>query len=434
MKNFLLLLCIVAAVASCKKKSNPEPQTGAIYGSIYPPGVFSLIYATDASGTRISTEVSPATGTFMFEDLTPGTYTLTVPADPRFDTSGSIELEVQGGQDIDAGVIGFEPLVGPSGAIVGSILPIGFGKSVTVKNLASGVVYSITPNAQTGFFSSTLPNGDYNISFTANAPAEPPADIAVTISGGPVSLGSVICKQGTSGSIIGKVIPAGGFASIKATNVQSGDVVLGTINRTTGAVGFPIMMPGAYKVGITPYVPYLTPADLDVIVATTKETDMGTISLVQDATVRVLTYKIDGTSTTRYNVSGSFTDGILKFSLMQTTLISVGQMLGRQTYRQATLSVAMENITAPGTYTCKGTANSNMTYVEGRRTTPNPQTTTTGTWSINGSDATGVVEIVAIDPAARTIRGTFSATLMNEKSGATPQKKSVTSGVFYLNY
>ncbi|MXV16483.1 hypothetical protein [Hufsiella ginkgonis] len=430
MKKILLVICLAALFASCKKTGAPVASAGAITGSITPPGVFAVIYATDASGNSFSAGVSPATGAFKLDNLPAGKYRLFVPANPAFNSTINLELEVKSGQTADAGNISFEQAIAPSGSVYGTVLPAGFGKSVTATVLNDGRVYTAIPNASTGSFTIILPNGEYAINFAANAPAEAPQDMRATVEGKPLNLGSVICKQGSSGSITGKMNPVSVLGSVKATSIQTGDVILGTIDRAKGSFGFPVLFPGAYKISFTTYIPYLPHADIEVAVTAGKETDMGTVSFQYDNEVRVLSYKIDGKSSLRYNLTASFADGLLKFSLQQTSFS--GPTPENMLTTTTALTVALENVTGPGKYTFRGTANSNLTFSETKRPSYGLQGTT-NTWSVNGATAGGQLEVISIDPAARTIRGTFSATLASDKP-ATLADKSVTEGVFYLSY
>ena len=422
-------MAIVVLALSCKKK-NVVPEAGSMGGSISPIGVFAKVDAVDVSGKRHSAEVSGTTGQFRFGGLAAGRYRLEIPADPQYLTDVVLEVEVSAGQYTDAGMISLQPVLGTTGAIVGNVLPIGFGTEVFAVERNSGERYVTVPLGTNGRFMIAVPNGNYRLGFSALAPVEAPPEMEVTVVGKVVDVGSVVCKTGNSGSIVGRVQPIAGLASVSATDVLTGNVVHGTIDRSAGTVRFPVMIPGTYTVGMTTHVPYLVPATVQVQVKERLESDMGLVSLLQDQSMTVVSYSVGRSSLTRYNVKGSFIAGSLKFS--QTQLSFLNAVPERNTTQYATLTVTMEGISGPGTYTFSGTANSTIRYEVLRKT--GITETVYGNWAVPAGSASGTLEVQSIDPVGRRIRGTFSAMLSREGTVGMPLQQEVKNGVFFLEY
>lgn len=430
MKRLFFLVAIFILALSCKKKHSLTAAPGSLGGSISPIGIFAKLDAVDLSGNRHSAEVSATTGQFRFNELAPGKYRLEIPADPRYLTDVALEVEVLEGKYTDAGLISIQPVLGTQGAIVGNVLPLGFGLEVTATGIGSGKRYSTVPLATSGRFMLTVPNGNYRLSFTAVSPAEAPPELEINVVGNLVDIGSVVCKTGNSGSITGKVQPITGLASIWATDIATGNVVNGTIDRYTSTILFPVMIPGTYLVGMGTNIPYLVPAAVQVQVKERTASDLGLINLSKDQSITVLSYSVGSGGTTRYNVKGSFVGGILKFSQTQISFPNINPT--RYTSDYSTLTVTMEGITGPGTYTFNGTANSNINYQILRKS--GISQSVYGNWGIVGSSASGKLEVESIDPAVRRIRGTFSAILSRDGTVGTPLQQEVKNGVFYLEY
>lgn len=424
------MVAIVVLAISCKKKHGSAPEPGSLGGSINPIGAFARVDAVDVSGKRHSSEVSSTTGQFRFGGLAAGRYRLEIPADPRYLTDVVLEVEVSAGQYTDAGLISIQPVLATTGAIVGNVLPIGFGMEVFAVDRNSGQRYVTVPLGSNGRFMLAVPNGNYRLGFTALAPVEAPPEMEVSVVGKAVDVGSVVCKTGNSGSIVGKVQPISGLASVSATDVLTGSVVHGTIDRIAGIVRFPVMIAGTYRIAMATNVPYLVPATVQVQVNERSESDMGLVSLVQDQSMTVVSYSVGRSGLTRYNVKGSFIAGSLKFSQTQVSFLNISPT--RSTVEHATLTVSMEGISGPGSYTFNGTANSNITYQVLRNS--GISQTLYGNWSVAAASTTGKLEVQSIDPVARRIRGTFSAMLSREGTAGMPAVQEVKNGVFYLEY
>lgn len=432
MKKVIFFAAILTLMLSCKKKNMPAPELlGTISGRIAPVGVFTSIQAINASGESLNTQVAANDGSFNFNQLRPGKYTIQFPSDPRFQSMANMQVEVISGKSTDMGTISYQAVSQLNGGISGKLLPQGFGEQVIATNVTTKQQYVFTLSSTNANFMLTLPNGEYHISFKAVKPAEAPADVNITVTGNLVDMGDFFCKQGTAGQILAKVDPVGSVSTARVTNVQTGQVVTGIVNRIEGTISFPVLAEGNYKLVLVALAPYLS-IEKDVAVKATAQTDLGTITMQQDANVRKLGYTIDGKKTLRYNLSATFNGGTLSFSNTNTKLIS--GMLNRQSYDYNTLSVAVGNITGPGVYTVNGANNTKISYREYR--TGGMGYVTTGIWAASSSGAGGKLEILSIDQVARRIKGTFSGTLDNTTTSPLSTKKTLTltEGEFYLDY
>lgn len=151
---------------------------------------------------------------------------------------------------------------------------------------------------------------------------------------------------------------------------------------------------------------------------------MGTITFPYNTDIRILSAKLNGRAVSRYNPACTLSGGVLNFSLSYVTFGQTPTQNFKTT--TTTLQISIDQITGPGKYTFSGTASSNMTLSE-KISSP----ASLNTWNISGN-ATGELEILAMDPVARTIRGSFSG-ILNSTTGSAA-KKPVTEGSFYMNY
>ncbi|WP_113653204.1 carboxypeptidase-like regulatory domain-containing protein [Pedobacter namyangjuensis] len=426
MKRYLLVLCILTALIGCKKnKGEIQPaSTASISGSIAPAWKVNQLALVGSDGRTYSAQVNSNTGEFSFKDLPKGTYTLTVPASPAFIGELKMPITLQTSQQLNLGQIQLEPVSTATGNVSGSVLPLGYGKLVTVTEISSRKSYTAVPSSTTGQFTIILPNGNYQISVSANAPATPPADQEFAITGKPLDLGALICADNNSASITGKFGPGSAAETIKATSVGSGDQINAIINRSSGTFSFPVLIPGAYKISFTAYTPYLPAAEQTVTVSARQQLDMGTITFPYNTDIRILSAKLNGRAVSRYNPACTLSGGVLNFSLSYVTFGQTPTQNFKTT--TTTLQISIDQITGPGKYTFSGTASSNMTLSE-KISSP----ASLNTWNISGN-ATGELEILAMDPVARTIRGSFSG-ILNSTTGSAA-KKPVTEGSFYMNY
>ncbi|TDO20232.1 hypothetical protein [Pedobacter duraquae] len=432
MKRILLLICFSILVCACKKNPNhdsliePANTKGSLSGILLPLGASANIYATDVQGKIYTASVNTVVGSFQFDQLPAGDYQLSVPPSTIYYPLTNRSVRVLAGQTIGTGPIMLDQVPGAMGSVSGTLLPVGSGTSVTATNKKTGQAFVVIPEKAYGGFNLGLPSGDYTLSFTVAAPLESPDEVSITISGKPVSLGTMNCKPGNSGSITGSFNPVASAATIQAIHNLSGTVTSGFIDRYKNTLFFPVLLPGTYTIKTTAYTPYLSPADITAVVTKGNTTDVGMITLPYNTDVRILSYKMNGLATVRYNPPATFIDGVLKFSVSTSNPPATPESRNSSS---TAMVFSLDGITGPGKYNFTGTNVSNMSYTA---TTSNGYSKTVTNWGVYGPGASAQVEITAIDAAKRTIKGKYAAVLVADKIGTA--NKSITEGEFYLNY
>jgi len=434
MKRSLVLMIFAVLFFGCKKGTPVDSliaaaaKNGAIAGSIYPANASVSVLAFDAQGKQFNASVNAGNGAFTFEGLQPGRYQVVIPVSPNAGSATNRAVDVVAGQTADAGVITMSLPPTSTLFVLGTLLPAGFGTAVTATNQKTGNIYTAILNATTGAFGIELPNGDYKIQFAVKKPVEAPADMQVTVAGKPVALGIINSKLGEAGTLTGSYSPMAAMATVKAINLQTGGTLQGLINRTSGTFEFPVLSPGMYKISFTAYAPYLVPADITAVVKTGIASEAGQTTFVFDVETKQITYKLDGVATIRYNLPATFSAGELKFAVSS---LSISNNLPEiQSSTTKTIAVAVNGITAPGKYVIGTNGQSSISYTV--TSSSAGKVKSSSTWSTTAAGGAGELEVTAIDPVKRTIKGTFSATLVSTVNASA--RKTVTAGAFYLSY
>jgi hypothetical protein len=364
------------------------------------------------------------------ENLSPGKYLLSIypTGNIGYNNVIGLNVEVIRGKVTDVGSFQLVRSSAPQAALSGLLLPAGFGTAVNATERTSGRVYTVVPNKD-GSFYLPLADGDYRISFGIQAPLESPDDIQVSLAGKSFSVGNVNAKEGNSGTLTGKLSPMYAADSLIATNKQTGKISTAMLNLFTGAFSFPGLTPGNYEVKVSARVPYLAPATQMASVEYHKATDIGTITLPYDNNVKFLTYKVNGMTYLRYNLPCNFSGN--NFSFSNTSLDYRPIVPPVPVYINSTLALNMGNISGIGKYALTGKDGGNLTLTDEFAYSYNADKLI-NKWSISPSAPLGQLEITAIDPNARTIKGTFSGTLIADKPGVA--NKVITEGSFYFKY
>lgn len=437
MKKTLLLLCLIILMFSCKKNKPDEPtaesasSTGVITGSIDPVGVATEISLVNDLGTQhFPLIVDPQTGKFNLENLTPGKYLLSIYPGGYVSYNNIIGLNVEviRGKVTDSGSFQLVSKGTSQPALSGRLLPEGFGTAVNATERTTGRVYTVIPNGY-GSFYLPLADGDYTISFATKSPLESPDDIKVSLAGKPVSLGNVTAKEGNSGTLTGKLTPVYAADSVMAANKQTGKISKGTLDVFTGIFSIPGLIPDNYELSVTARVPYLPPAKQSASVEIHKTTDMGLMTLPYNNDVKYLTYKVNGYAYNRYNWPCNFTGSNFSFSLTNLDYRPILPTI--PVYINSTLALNMGNISGIGKYALTGKDGANLTLTDELYNSYNTDKLI-NKWTVSPSAPLGQLEITAIDVNARTMKGTFSGTLIADKPGVA--NKVITEGSFYFKY
>jgi len=227
--------------------------------------------------------------------------------------------------------------------------------------------------------------------------------------------------QPTTGSISGMVAPAGAADLVVAEYVGPGEPKNYSVvpDANTGVFKFSNLTPGTYYLAFAPNIKYRRRYEiLEVIVATGKDTDMG----VRTFTLNPISCKINGTSRA-WETNANYSSP--NFSTSGRSLI--GKFQDNGSY-YLTLSITLDAVTGPGTYVCKETSASSITY-----SMSSSGLMISRKWSSANAGGNATVVITAIDPVAKTISGSFTGTL-TPSTGTTADSQVITDGDFIMNY
>jgi len=425
MKKVILLLAAMISILSCAKDQQKlaTSPSGIITGRIYPIQAAARVNLSDQYGQVLVAKVSSLDGNFSFRELPEGKYLLSTPPHPIFSSINQIEVTLAKGQNANLGTIHLPELPPNMGLVVGKLLPVGFGKSITVIHMASGKQTMIIPNGQTGSFLGNLASGAYTISFQTIASVQPPPNLSIDIMGNRVDLGEQFCKPLHAASIKGKLVPAAAAAGITAMSTLGGPAITGVLDARTGEFIFPALDPGSYELSINTRVPYQSITPIKANLVNRQVLELGNITLAKDPTISFISYKVNDKPYLRYGQRCDFTAGVLSFSLSERYT----SMADTKTWLTTTFSLAQPNITGPGKYTLSVSSGSTAGFEEKR------SNHTVQLWDLQPPAAVGQLEITSLDPLTKTIKGTFSATLVH-KSSLAQAHKIISEGSFSFNY
>jgi hypothetical protein len=222
------------------------------------------------------------------------------------------------------------------------------------------------------------------------------------------------------GSFSGMISPAKAVKSIKFVLSGSGKSYSCSPDTVTGAFKLDNLPEGLYQVTFVNDARYRPLAYLNAPILTGQNNDLGSFSTT------VMAYysscEINGT------YEGWFFKGYYAspyFSIGPTIIGSYPEDMRTAYY----LSISIDGLTGPGTYTCKGTSKSKITY-SGYRLGNGIRISYQST---EYSGAEGTVIISSIDPSSRIIKGTFTATLKSA-SGNAADSKIIRDGVINAPY
>ena len=422
MKKFLpfLLLCFFY---SCKKKdaivlpveTSPATITTSIKGMISPADAVATIAVNDGNKT-IHSIIPDANGAFSMTGLPSGSYTINYSVTPAYLPQSAKTLTLIAGQTLDLGKLVFAP---GTGNLEGSTAPAGAAVKVTVTNTTTKNIYSVVPDATTGKYKfSALPGGIYNMSYTVNAPSLAPADATLTVGiNQDLSLPPVVFKTpGLTGTVSGIINPSGS-ANVYLFNQANNYGVV--VFPDQGKFVSPDLLPGTYEISFPAGAPYQSPPSQLVTLAPGQSLDLGSISIPTG--LYLIRLNVDGT-----NLSIGHAVANINYNAPKLTISAANSAGGLpvNNTNNSSFSLAVDNLTGPGTYELKGTSISYMTYASGSSLNPSR-------WGM-ADGGTATVIITAIDPVKRIITGSFSARLK-------PQAKVgsdliITNGVINVSY
>lgn len=434
MKKLLPALLLLIAFASCKKEKSPASSsttkdssaiTGTTTGQQLPVTVKGTISPADAVTTIVIYDVSStqhvlkpdANGAFSITGLPAGTYFINYYQSLGYIFQPSKTLNLTAGQSLDLGTVVFSP---GFGIIEGTTAPLGAATKVTATNKTTKNTYTAVPDATTGKFKfDNLPGGIYTISYTASPSSTAPPDTSETLPATQhlVLPLAVFKTPGVTGTISGKVDP-GNSANVFIAKADNSYGVIIYPDTVSGKFVSPALLPGSYTVSFGHDWTHKSPPSQSVTLPQGQNIDMGTIK------IPLYLYLIPFTANgAKIVVGGEVTNCFYNPPKLTITGVNGGGV-PEQPSRETSLSISLDDVTGPGTYTLQGTSTSNMTYATGLVTSQQK-------WGMaNGGTAT--VIITSIDMVQKVIIGTFSATL-KPVANATGNMV-ITNGVLKLTY
>lgn len=303
------------------------------------------------------------------------------------------------------------------GRLTGIITPTGACAAVTAKNVQTNASYNgIVDPTGNNFYIGDLPPGSYTISLVAAANYLAPGNIAATVSENTSSDIGTIPFQSTLPGISGTLGATGISLRVMAMGFGLG-VHEADSDPATGFFKIAGLAPGQYTVNFPALnSTYKTPAPRDVTI-TNQSIDLGFIGYPK----HVISFKYNGTAFPALNpVAVSYSSPAFSAEAYTGDFTS-------GSYKR--LTIVLDNVTGPGTYTCQGTPASNITYSSKAPLSLFPASF----WNVSGTGGSGTVTITSIDPVKKTMKGSFSATLILYQGNATGNMV-ITDGDFEMVY
>jgi len=334
-----------------------------------------------------------------------------------------------------------DPPGGSVGEVSGSISPVNILSLITANlvNKETNVKIPVTVSSTGIYKVFATKAGSYDFQISLNSDGKIIATMSLYLKLGSIEHISFSLEGhpslpkpvGTSG-IKGKVGPVASTATIGATNSATNVSYEGTIN-SNGEFEFKNLPAGDYTVGVNPGAGYTPVISRSVkVTVPAGETVTGvTIAFYVDSdpgTPNYISYNQDGTVYHRKAKVG-IDYASPKFRLFTSN--SGGSSSGFDTRISVIidqLELILDDVTGPGTYVCKGTTGSTIRVTKRDFAGISGYSRTARTWTTIGTGGSGTVTITSIDPATRTMSGTFSATLVPENYAT--GNKQITSGAF----
>jgi uncharacterized surface anchored protein len=266
------------------------------------------VYLTNSSNTTIGTATTDATGSYSFNGLTAGTYSVqfVAPSGYSFSTAASDTVTLTGGQteNINAGL--FQP-DSVSGDVwidsnANAVQDAGEGAlaSVTVNLVSGGTTISTAVTDANGDYSfAGLSPGDYTVQFTAPANYEfstPSSEAFTLVSGQSEQVDAGVFQDGTVSGIAwldnnaNGVLDAGenGLAGVTVYLLDNTSATVGSgTTDSSGNYSITNVPPGSYIVQFAPPSGYvLSTAATDDVTLTSGQSDGNEdVGLFQPATI-----------------------------------------------------------------------------------------------------------------------------------------------------
>ncbi|WP_201987262.1 carboxypeptidase regulatory-like domain-containing protein [Hymenobacter rubidus] len=312
------------------------------------------------------------------------------------------------------------------GKITGTAVPATALASVTATD-ASGVSSTVTPNSDSGDFSiANLTAGTYVLHFSGASGFLDPADRSVSVAAGETnSLGTIRVSEYLAGAVEGTISPANSLSSIQLTaaGTQNGPTVQPDV---TGYFRFSNVVPGTYNVSFSPTSGFLQPAPRTVTVTAKATASLGVVTVTPSGTTTAtlrgsLRWTEGSTTYTSTSLSGtmSLSNGIPQYLSLSANALNgtAADVLGLYSYCGRAGVYLMDN----------QVGGASATYLRTVGGVP------TGSYETRyQASPAGSVTITAVDPAARTVSGSFGFTAA--EAPLRTGRITISNGSFSLSY
>lgn len=300
---------------------------------------------------------------------------------------------------------------------------------VMASTIIDGQTVVFYPSAVVGgnFNFTDLPPGEYTLSFTADpryiAPVNKPIKVTAGVN---TNAGTIDFAENINlGSVYGTVNPAGPALQAWLSSHTLKDHVSLTVtpDPVTGRFQFSKVPADTYSLNfVTLDKPRLLGSTL-IRVPAGEQVDAGSHSFVQNYTgiTSLLRHKLDGTVIS-WRGTATYSSPLLEITGRNTESTMI-----QGNYITYILSIKLDQVTAPGTYVISETSNSSLSY------SASGMFSGAGAWTTRRPGGSATVVVSEIDLSAKTISGTFTATLIRT-SGFTGSGREITEGSFSMKY
>ncbi|MVN21606.1 hypothetical protein [Mucilaginibacter arboris] len=233
-------------------------------------------------------------------------------------------------------------------------------------------------------------------------------------------------KPVTNGDLSGVVSPAVAVQAVSVVSTSGTNSKIIIPDAGTGAINVSGLTAGNYIIHFTVNAGYKVPADSTVTITAGKTTALGTLTFTPTPVYSISSYKANGTVQNTYSARINYTSPNLSITVYGIIAYNSGF---DYTDAFCPLNINLNAVTGPGTYVCKETPASSITYQINPQAGQGPGRG----WSSINDGGSATVIITDIDPATRTISGTFTAILVPATAYA-QGNQVITDGTFKLTY
>ncbi len=293
-----------------------------------------------------------------------------------------------------------------------------------------------SPGTDGHFKFSNVKPGIYFVVFETNPRFLYQIPIKVTVVAGSTNqLGTIpvtsLQPQGTA-SISGIVSPA---SAVVHASITGGNIFSVVPDPATGAFSFPYLPAGNYSLTFIAKSTHVAPAEKKIELTTGQQLDLGTLIFAINEPVSKLSCNMAGSAllfdTYLNNIANKRITASYSAGELAITGSWVTGSITNSNMRTRRLTINLDDVTGPGTYICKGTAKSEITYYDRYSSTmsaPSP------TYSSSIENGKGTVVITSFDPVAKTIKGTFTASLKGKNYQNVVLSQEATEGIIDIKY